>query len=109
MEIPHHQLGAAPMVLVDENRIPSFGIAGGLLLFVVATGCAVWLLPFGIVAQACLLLHVVVGIIGGALFAVWQWRHWLAGRDQPRTFRKICAYLGSRQTFEGPRWHKTPR
>jgi hypothetical protein len=59
MEIPDHQLGAAPMVLVDENRIPNFGIAGGLLLFVVATGCAVWLLPFGMVAQACLLLHVV--------------------------------------------------
>jgi len=94
MAVPHHQPSAAPIVLMDENRILGFGIAGGLLLFVVATGCAVWLLPFGNVSQACLLLHMVMGIIGGALFAVWQLRHWLAGRGHPRTFRKICAYLG---------------
>jgi hypothetical protein len=94
MAVAHHQLSAAPIVLIDENRMLGFGVAGGLLLFVVVTGCAVWLLPFGVVAQACLLLHVVVGIIGGALFAVWQLRHWLAGRDHPLTFRKTCAYVG---------------
>jgi hypothetical protein len=94
MAIPNHQPSAVPITLIDEHSILGFGIAGGLLLFVVLTGCAVWLFPFGIVAQACLLLHVVVGIIGGALFAVWQLRHWLAGRNHPRTFRKICAYLG---------------
>jgi hypothetical protein len=77
MEIPHHQPRALPVSLIDERRILGFGIAGGLLVFLVVTGCAVWLLPFGIVAQACLLLHVVVGIIGGALFAVWQLSHWL--------------------------------
>ena len=94
MDISHHPPSSQSICSIDEHRILGFGIAGGLLAFVVISGGAVWLAPFGIAAQAVLLLHTVVGAIGGALFAVWQWRHWRAGRTHPRTLRKICAYVG---------------
>jgi hypothetical protein len=45
MAVSQHQSSAALIALIDDNRIVGFGIAGGLLLFVVATGCALWLLP----------------------------------------------------------------
>jgi len=92
MEIPNRQ--AFAVRLIDEHQVRDVGIAGGLVLFVVLSGCTVWLLPFGILAQTCLLLHSAVGIIAGPWFALWQWRHWRAGREQPRNFQKTCAYCG---------------
>jgi len=85
---------AIPHRFIDERSPLGFGLVGGVLLFVVLTGCAVWLLPFGVFGQLCLLLHTVVGGIAVAAFAAWQLSHWLAGRALPRTLRKICAYAG---------------
>jgi len=85
---------AIPHAFVDERGTLRFGIVGGALLFVVLTGCAVWVLPFGVFAQVCVVVHTGIGVIAAAAFAVWQLSHWLAGRKSPRTSRKICAYVG---------------
>jgi hypothetical protein len=85
---------AIPHAFLDERSLLRFGLVGGVLLFVVLTGCAVWVLPFGVFAQLCLVSHTVVGVVAVAAFAIWQLSHWLAGRTLPRTFRKICAYIG---------------
>ena len=85
---------AIPHRFIDERSLLGFGLVGGVLLFVVLSGCAVWLLPFSVFGQLCLVLHTVVGVIAVAAFPIWQLSHWLAGRTSPRTFRKICAYVG---------------
>ena len=80
--------------MIDDRGMIGFGLAGGLLLFVTVSGFAVWLLPFSVYAQSCLLAHVAAGAMGAAFFAIWQLSHWLAGRHLPRTSRKISAYVG---------------
>ncbi|MGZ4817429.1 MAG: hypothetical protein ACXVZJ_02320 [Terriglobales bacterium] len=76
-----------------DQRIIGFGLAGGLLLFVAATGIVLWL-PFSLFTQTTLLFHVFFGVMGSGLFGVWQLRHWLDGRRVPRTARKVSAYVG---------------
>lgn len=72
----------------------NFAVTGGLLLFLTAGGLLIWLLPFGRFAQLSVLLHTAVGVAAAAVFAVWQFSHWLATRKAPRRPRKISAYIG---------------
>ena len=83
-----------PHRFIDEQSLLGFGWIGGLLLFVVLTGCAAWLLPFSIFSQACIFLHTAAGLIATAGFAAWSLSHWVGGRTLPRTARKVCAYAG---------------
>ena len=89
-----HQGPPIPHRFIDERGPLGFGWVGGALLFVVISGCAVWLLPFSIFGQVSVVLHTAVGIIATAAFAIWQLSHWFGGRTAPRTFRKISAYAG---------------
>jgi len=91
MNVPDNSGSTIPHSFLPEL---GFGMVGGLLLFVVLTGIVVWVLPFGMFGQVCVVLHTVVGVAGAVAFAIWQLSHWLAGRASPRTFRKICAYTG---------------
>ena len=83
-----------PHTFVDERGPLGFGWVGGVLLFVVLSGCAVWLLTFSIFGQVCVALHTTVGIVAVAGFMIWQLSHWLGGRTASRTFRKLSAYTG---------------
>jgi hypothetical protein len=94
MDTRNDRDSAIPHPFIDERGPLGFGLVGGLLLFVVLTGCAVWMLPYGVFGQLCVVLHTVVGVVAAAAYAIWQLSHWLAGRTSPRTFRKICAYVG---------------
>jgi len=94
MDTRNAQESAIPHRFIDERSLLGFRLVGGVLLLVVLSGCAVWLLPFSVFGQLCLVLHTVVGVIAVAAFPIWQLSHWLAGRTSPRTFRKICAYVG---------------
>ena len=89
-----NQESAIPHAFVDERGTLGFGVVGGALLFVVLTGYAVWVLPFSVFRQVCVLLHTGVGVIAATALAVWQLSHWLAARKSPRTSRKVCAYVG---------------
>lgn len=94
MDIRNDRDSAVPHRFVDERGLLGFGVVGGMLLFVVLTGCAVWVLPFSVFGQLCIVLHTVVGVIAAAALVVWQLSHWLEARKSPRTLRKICAYVG---------------
>ena len=94
MDIRNDRDSAVPHRFVDERGLLGFGVVGGMLLFVVLTGCAVWVLPFSVFGQLCVVLHTVVGVIAATALVVWQLSHWLEARKSPRTSRKICAYVG---------------
>jgi hypothetical protein len=79
---------------LSERGPLSFGLIGGLLLFVTVSGLAIWLLPFSAFAQVSVILHTAVGLAAAAVFAVWQISHWLATRRAPRKLRKVSAYIG---------------
>jgi len=79
---------------VREESLLGFGWVGGILLFVILSGLAVWALPFGVTAQMAVLLHTAVGVILVVVFTIWQLSHWLATRKTPRRLRKISAYTG---------------
>ncbi len=79
---------------MEDRGTLGFGVFGGAMLFVVLTGCIVWLLPFGAFGQVCVLVHTGVGASAVVAILVWQTSHWLAGRKTPRTSRKISGYIG---------------
>jgi len=77
-----------------KGGLSAFGWIGGVLVFVAVSGLGVWLLPFGAPAEQAVLSHTVVGLAVLVPFTRWQYRHWLAARKAPRSFRKVCAYAG---------------
>lgn len=89
MAEPDHDRSPIRHAFLSERGILRFGVTGGVLLFVVLSGCAVAVLPFSVFAQLAVVLHTVVGLIAVPVFAVWQLSHWLGARKVLRTSRKI--------------------
>jgi hypothetical protein len=88
------RMSLVPHKFVHERGVMSFGIVGGLLLFVAVSGVLIWLLRFSAFTQVTIVVHTLVGTAAVVLFAFWQLSHWLGARKAPRSFRKICAYTG---------------
>ena len=85
---------AAPAVFLGEGSPRNSAITLGLLLFVIAGGLLIWILPFGGFAQISILFHAALGIIASAWLFVWQLAHWRATRVRPRTAAKTAASVG---------------
>lgn len=79
---------------VKAHGILGFGWMAGVTLFVALTGLGVWLLPFSVGLQMSVLMHTALGLLIVLPFTFWQFDHWLATRQAPRSFRKFCAYSG---------------
>jgi len=79
---------------VSERSWLNFGLVGGLLGFVIASGLAIRLLPFSGFAQILVLFHTVAGIAAAVVFPIWLLSHWLGARQAPRRPRKVSAYIG---------------
>lgn len=88
-----HDASPISRQLLSERGIMNFGWTGGVLLFVVLSGCVLSILPFGAFSQVTVVVHTGMGAIAVPLFAVWQLNHWRGARTSPRTGRKLLAYL----------------
>jgi hypothetical protein len=91
---PHSQISPVRHAFINERGALGFGVVGGLLLFLAVSGLGIWLLPFSLALQIVVLSHTVIGFVAIPFVGVWQLSHWLGSRKAPRTFRKICAYVG---------------
>ncbi|HUY80762.1 MAG TPA: hypothetical protein VMU92_03480 [Acidobacteriaceae bacterium] len=80
--------------LIFGKGILGFGLLGGVLIFLLLTGLAIWLLPFSVTAQVAVLLHTAFGLLLLLPLASWLFRHWLASRNTPWRVQKIGAYGG---------------
>lgn len=94
MELSAH--GPLPIrhSFIHEKGIFRFSLLSGVLVFLVLTGLAVWLLPFSVPIQVSVLVHTLLGLTIVIPLTLWQLSHWLATRKARRSFRKFCAYTG---------------
>ena len=85
---------SARYTLIFGKGILGFGLLGGVLLFLLFTGLAIWLLPFSVTAQMAVLLHTAFGLLLLLPLTSWLFRHWWASRNTPWRAQKIGAYGG---------------
>ena len=79
--------------LAEEGPL-GFAWVGGALLFVAASGLAIWLLPFSVSAEFAVLMHTVLGLALLVPMLIWQISHWLGARRAHQSIRKFCGYAG---------------
>ncbi len=89
-----YDISPIPHAFLSERSVLRFAFAGGVLLFVVLSGCAVAVLPFSVFAQLAVVLHTAMGLVIVPVFAVWVLSHWLGARKALRTSRKVSACIG---------------
>ncbi|HVP43635.1 MAG TPA: multiheme c-type cytochrome [Terriglobales bacterium] len=94
MAEPSYESSPVRHAFLSEKSILRFGVAGGGLLCVVLSGCAIAILPFSVFAQLAIVLHTAAGLAAVPIFALWQLSHWLGARKVARTSKKISAYIG---------------
>lgn len=79
---------------LSEKGVLGFRWVGGVLIFVAASGLAIWLSPFSAPVEFAVLMHTALGLVLVIPLTLWQWSHWLATRRARSSFRKFCGYAG---------------
>jgi len=67
---------------------------GGILLFELGSGLALYLLPFSVSNQVMMIVHTLFGLLLVAPFAWYQLVHWRTYRHYTMTHTKATGYLG---------------
>ena len=67
--------------------------------FETLSGLAIWLLPFSVPTQWCVVLHTAIGVVFLAPALVYQWQHLRAYWARPGGAVKWMGYLGSVATL----------
>lgn len=79
---------------LSEKGALGFRWVGGTLIFVVASGLAIWLGPFSAPVEFAIVMHTALGLILIIPLTLWQFSHWLATRRARINVRKFCGYAG---------------